>query len=100
MVSWPRFEPGTYLIQIIRRTSLFGFLDALFFDFHDWADLNAANSLLQGSFFPKPSQFSLANFCETHISFLYEVSSENSTFDANVGLKVIHFKIQLPGSVF
>ena len=99
-MSWPRFEPGTYLIQIIRRTSLSSFLDALYFDFHGSVDLNAANSLLQDNFFPKPSQFSLANFCEMHISFLYEISSENSTSDANMGFKVIHFKIQLQGSIF
>jgi len=99
-VSRPKFEPGTYLIQITRLTILSGFLDALYFNFHGSADLQAANSLLQDSFFPKPNQFSLANFCELRISFLYEISSENSTFDANMGFKVIHFKIQLPGSIF
>jgi len=100
MVSWPRFEPGTYLIQNIRLTTLSSFLDVLYFDFHGSADLNAVNSISQDSFFPKPNQFPLANLCEIHISFLYEISSENSTFDANMGLKVIHFKIQLPGSIF
>jgi len=99
-VSWPRFEPGTYIIQIIRLIILSSFLDALYFDFLGSADLNTANSILQDSFFPKQSQFSLANFCEMHIRFLYEISGENSTFDANMGFKVTHFTIQLPVQYF